>query len=69
LSYDYVFIPIYDVACVKALKTNNLDDKYKCSQRKRDGGFGLKCLEDWNRLSMLRHSWNLFACSGSIWIA
>lgn len=36
---------------------------------KKEGGLGLKCLEEWNRVSMLRHIWNLFACSGSIWIA
>jgi hypothetical protein len=36
---------------------------------KKEGGLGLKCLEVWNRSSMLRHIWNLFACSGSIWIA
>jgi hypothetical protein len=29
----------------------------------------LKDLEVWNRASMLRHVWNLFARSGSIWVA
>lgn len=36
---------------------------------KKEGGLGLKCLEVWNWLSTLRHIWNLFACSGSIWVA
>jgi len=36
---------------------------------KKEGGLGLKNLEVWNRISILRHIWNLFACASSIWIA
>lgn len=36
---------------------------------KKEGGLGLKNLEVWNRASMLRQIWNLFARSGSIWVA
>jgi hypothetical protein len=36
---------------------------------KKEGGLGLKDLEVWNHASMLRHVWNLFARSGSIWVA
>jgi len=36
---------------------------------KKEGGLGLKNLEVWNRTSILRHIWNLFACAGSIWVA
>jgi hypothetical protein len=36
---------------------------------KREGGLGLKMLEDWNKASMLRHIWNLFVKSGSLWVA
>jgi hypothetical protein len=36
---------------------------------KKEGGLGLKCLEVWNMYSILRHIWNLFAQSSSIWVA
>jgi hypothetical protein len=36
---------------------------------KKEGSLELKDLEVWNRASMLRHVWNLFARSGSIWVA
>jgi hypothetical protein len=36
---------------------------------KKEGGLGLKNLEVWNRTSIMRHIWNLFACAGSIWVA
>jgi len=36
---------------------------------KKEGGLGLKDLDAWNKSSMLRHVWSLFACSGSIWVA
>jgi hypothetical protein len=32
---------------------------------KKEGGLGLKNLEVWNKSSILRHIWNLFACVGS----
>lgn len=32
-------------------------------------GSRLKRLEDWNKASMLRHVWNLFAKAGSLWVA
>jgi hypothetical protein len=36
---------------------------------KKEGGQGLKDLDAWNKSSMMRHVWRLFACSGSIWVA
>lgn len=36
---------------------------------KKEGGLGIKKLEEWNRVSMIRHIWNLFAQSGSLWVA
>jgi hypothetical protein len=35
----------------------------------KEGGLGLKRLEVWNQSAMLRHVWNVFAQSGSIWVA
>jgi hypothetical protein len=36
---------------------------------KKEGSLGLKCFEVWNRSFMMRHIWNLFARSGSLWVA
>jgi hypothetical protein len=36
---------------------------------KKERGLGPKDLEVWNHASMLRHAWNLFTRSGSIWVA
>jgi hypothetical protein len=36
---------------------------------KKEGGLGIKKLEKWNRAFMMRHIWNLFAQSGSLWVA
>jgi hypothetical protein len=36
---------------------------------KREGGLGLKRLEEWNRAVILKHIWNLFTKSGSLWVA
>jgi hypothetical protein len=36
---------------------------------KKEGGLGLKRLEVWNKSATLRHIWNIFAQSGSIWFA
>lgn len=36
---------------------------------KQEGGLGIKSLEVWNRASMMRHIWSLFARSDSIWVA
>jgi hypothetical protein len=36
---------------------------------KKEGGLGLKRLEVWNKTSMLRHIWSIFARSGSLWVA
>ena len=36
---------------------------------KKEGGLGLKGLEVWNKTSMLRHIWSIFARSGSLWVA
>jgi hypothetical protein len=36
---------------------------------KKEGGLGLKRIEVWNKTSMLRHIWSLFARSGSLWVA
>jgi hypothetical protein len=36
---------------------------------KKEGGLGLKRLEVWNQISMLRHIWSIFATSGSLWVA
>jgi hypothetical protein len=35
----------------------------------REGRIGLKRVDDWNKASMLRHTWNLFARAGSLWVA
>ena len=35
----------------------------------REGGLGLKRVNDWNKASMLRHTWNLFARACSFWVA
>lgn len=37
--------------------------------RAKDGGLGLKRVEDWNKAAMLRHIWKLFAREGSLWVA
>jgi len=39
-----------------------------CVPRK-EGGLGLKRKEDWNKAAMLRHIWNLFSRTGSLWVA
>jgi hypothetical protein len=36
---------------------------------KKEGGLGLKRLEVWNKTSMLRHIWSIFAKSGSLLVA
>jgi hypothetical protein len=36
---------------------------------KREGGLGLKSVEDWNRAAVLKHIWSLFTQSGSLWVA
>jgi hypothetical protein len=36
---------------------------------KKEGGLGLKRLEVWNQIAMLRHVRSIFARSGSIWVA
>jgi hypothetical protein len=36
---------------------------------KREGGLGLKRIEDWNKAAILQHIWNLFANAGSLWVA
>jgi hypothetical protein len=36
---------------------------------KEEGGLGIKKLEEWNRATMMRHIWNLFVNSGSLWVA
>lgn len=36
---------------------------------KRERGLGLKSLEIWNQAAMLINFWNLFAQSGSLWVA
>jgi hypothetical protein len=36
---------------------------------KKEGGLGLNRLEVWNKTSMLRHIWSIFARSGSLWVA
>jgi hypothetical protein len=36
---------------------------------KKEGGLRLKRLEVWNKTSMLRHIWSIFARSGFLWIA
>jgi hypothetical protein len=36
---------------------------------KKEGGLGLKDLDVWNKSSMMRHVWSLFARSGSLWVA
>ena len=36
---------------------------------KKEGGLRLKKLEEWNKAAILGHIWNLFAQSGSLWVA
>jgi hypothetical protein len=36
---------------------------------KKEGGLGLKMIEDNNKASILKHIWNLFAQGGSLWVA
>lgn len=36
---------------------------------KKEGVLCLKCLDFWNKSFMIRHIWNLFAKSGSLWVA
>jgi hypothetical protein len=42
-------------------------DKLCCP--KNEGGLGIKRIEEWNRVAMLKHIWSLFAQSGSLWVA
>ncbi|KAK3199256.1 hypothetical protein Dsin_022671 [Dipteronia sinensis] len=39
------------------------------SMPKKEGGLGIKKLEEWNRAAMMRHIWGLFAKAGSLWVA
>jgi hypothetical protein len=36
---------------------------------KTEGGLGLKRVEEWNKAAIMRHIWNLFAKTGSFWVA
>jgi hypothetical protein len=36
---------------------------------KKEGGLGIKKLEEWNRAAMMRHIWSLFVKAGSLWVA
>ena len=36
---------------------------------KREGGLGLKRVEDWNKAAAIKHFWNLFSQAGSVWLA
>lgn len=36
---------------------------------KKEGGLGLKRIEDWNKAAILKHIWNLFTKLGSLWVA
>ena len=36
---------------------------------KKEGGLGLKRVEDWNKAAMMKHIWNLFTQAGSLWVA
>ena len=33
------------------------------------GGLGAQESEDWNKETIMRHTWNLFAQASSIWVA
>lgn len=35
----------------------------------KQGGLGLKRVEDWNRAAVMKHIWNLFTQAGSPWVA
>ena len=35
----------------------------------RSGGLGLKKLQDWNRVDVTKHIWDLFIDAGSLWVA
>jgi hypothetical protein len=39
------------------------------SMPKKEGGLGIKKLEEWNRAAMIRHIWSLFVKAGSLWVA
>jgi hypothetical protein len=34
---------------------------------KKERGLGIKKLEEWNKATMMRHIWSLFAKAGSLW--
>ena len=36
---------------------------------KKEGGLGLKRVEDWNEATAMKHIWNLFTQAGSLWVA
>ena len=36
---------------------------------KKEGGLGLKRVENWNKTVMVKHIWNLFTQVGSLWVA
>uniref|UniRef100_A0A2N9J1W3 Reverse transcriptase domain-containing protein n=1 Tax=Fagus sylvatica TaxID=28930 RepID=A0A2N9J1W3_FAGSY len=71
------------LSCLQ-FKEGNLPVRYlgKCTGRggirvtwdkvclpKREGGLGLKRVEDWNRAAILKHIWSLFTQLGSLWVA
>ena len=35
----------------------------------RSGGLGLTKLQDWNRVDVTKHIWDLFIDAGSLWVA
>ncbi len=36
---------------------------------KQEGELGLNRMMDWNRAAVMKHIWNLFTQSGSLWVA
>jgi hypothetical protein len=36
---------------------------------KKEGGVGIKKLEEWNRAAIMLHIWGLFVKAGSLWVA
>ena len=56
-----------DVKAVKAVKAKVA--WLEICVPKKEGGLGLKRLEVWNKTSMLRHIWSIFARSSSLWVA
>lgn len=52
---------------LKAIARARVAWKLMCVPKK-EGGLGIKKLEVWNRATIMRHIWGLFAKAGSLWV-